>query len=174
MWRLRTVFSHIFKRKAEAAASALLSIPQKQFLILLLPVCLEPAAQLVIPLQELFTLLRQYGAAAALSAGGGVQQLKAQMLLGGAQHRPGFGVGHIHGQGSRPQGMKFPDPVQKLRDPRPEYLIVLRIEADGHFENHIIHVFIVSAIPQMSMEQKGNPHIVMQILSLLSNKHTFC
>ena len=70
--------------------------------------------------------------------------------------------------------MKFPDPVQKLRDPRPEYLIVLRIEADGHFENHIVHAFIVSAIPQMSMEQKGNPHIVMQILSLLSNKHTFC
>ena len=47
-----------------------------------------------------------------------------------------------------------PDPVQKLRDPRPEYLVIRRIETDGHFENHVIfHIFIVSAFPEMSMEE---------------------
>ena len=76
----------------------------------------------------------------------------AAQLLSGSQHRPGLGVGHVHGERCRPQGMILLDPVQKLRNPRPEYLVICRIEADRHFEKHVIvHVFIVPAFSEMSM-----------------------
>lgn len=120
--------------------------------ILLCAVCLHPAAQLVIPLQQQFTLRREHRTAAALSAGGGMKELEAQLLLSGSQHRPGLGVGHVHGERCRPQGMILLDPVQKLRNPRPEYLVICRIEADGHFEKHVtVHVFIVPVFSEMSM-----------------------
>ena len=81
-----------------------------------------------------------------------MKELEAQLLFSGSQHRPGLGVGHVHGERCRPQGMILLDPVQKLRNPRPEYLVICRIEADGHFEKHVIvHVFIVPAFSEMSM-----------------------
>ena len=138
---------------------------KKQLLILLAAILLQPAAQLVIPLQQILPLRREHGSAAALSAGGGMEQLEAQLLLSGAQHRPRLGVGHVHGLGRRPQGMIFPDPVQQLRDPRPKYLVLLRIKADGHFKSHIlIHICYCTSIPG-----KVNGWICV-----LFNKHTFC
>lgn len=127
--------------------------------ILLCAVCLHPAAQLVIPLQQQITLRREHRTAAALSAGGGMKELEAQLLLSGSQHRPGLGVGHVHGERCRPQGMILLDPVQKLRNPRPEYLVIRRIEADGHFEKHVtVHAFIVPVFSEMSMELAIKPH----------------
>ena len=117
---------------------------QSSFLDLFLDVVLSPGGDVYI--------LDRDELAAALSAGGGMKELEAQLLFSGSQHRPGLGVGHVHGERCRPQGMILLDPVQKLRNPRPEYLVICRIEADGHFEKHVtVHVFIVPVFSEMSM-----------------------
>ena len=97
------------------------------------------------PKQREDAICREHGTAAAFAAGGGVQQLEAQLLFGAAQHRPRLGIRHVHAQRGCPQGMQLLHTVQQLGDPGAENLIILHIKTEGHFQIHSIHRFILPA-----------------------------
>ena len=67
------------KEKAHSFLFCRFGPTAEELSILLCAVCLHPAAQLVIPLQQQFTLRREHRTAAALSASGGKKELEAQL-----------------------------------------------------------------------------------------------
>ena len=84
----------------------------------------QPGAERVVGAEEPRSLRRQCRAAAALTAGGGVQQGKAQRLLRVLDDRPRLGVGHVHAQRRSAQRMKLFHLVQQLGNARPEAFFV--------------------------------------------------
>ena len=75
-------------------------------------------------------LLSELRAAAVLAAGGGEQELEAELFFRVFQDRPCLGVGHIHGLGRRAQRMKLLHMAQQLSDARTEALLPGE-QADG-------------------------------------------
>ena len=80
--------------------------------------CLERGAVGGVCLQQRLRFRRERCAAAVATAGGGVQELKAQFFLGRFEDRPGFGVCHAHAGGGGTQGVVLFDAFEQRGDAR--------------------------------------------------------
>ena len=70
-------------------------------------------------------------------AGGGDQQLEAQLGFGVPDDRPGLGIGHGHGDGGGAEGLFLLHPAQQLRNAGTE-AFVLPKDPHGQYRSEFL------------------------------------